>query len=134
MPVQPTAIKIKLVPITVAMVIPLIGLFEDPINPTILDETVTNNAPKIITKIPINNFCKILSPGTWGKMAIKAMSDKLPIPTIFRLRSLSVLNTTSFVVPEFFIELKLPLTDFIIVGIVFINVIIPPAVTAPAPI
>ena len=32
----------------VAMVIPEIGLFEEPISPTILDETVTKKAPKII--------------------------------------------------------------------------------------
>ena len=63
LPVQPTAIKIKQVPIKVAMVIPLMGLLEEPISPTIREETVTKKAPNITTSKPISNFCAMLSPG-----------------------------------------------------------------------
>ena len=52
-------IKIKQVPINVAIVIPLIGLLDEPIKPTIRDETVTKNAPKIITSNPNNNLLPI---------------------------------------------------------------------------
>ena len=76
----------------------------------------------------------MLSPGTCGKMAISAINVRLPKPTTLIFKSLSVLTTTSFCPPELFIEPKLPLTDFTMVGIVFIKVMIPPAATAPAPI
>ncbi|MFN5760821.1 MAG: hypothetical protein ACK44U_01980, partial [Sphingobacteriales bacterium] len=66
----PTAINTRQVPIIVAMVIPEIGLLDDPINPTILEDTVTKNAPNITTNTPINNLLKRLSPGIWGRIVI----------------------------------------------------------------
>ena len=134
-PVQPTAIKIKQVPIRVAIVIPLMGLLEEPISPTIREETVTKKAPNITTSKPISNFCAMLSPGNWGKNAINKTRPMLPNNTTLILRSLSVLNT-SLVDPSVFFPIlaKLPLKEETIVGIVFIKVINPPAATAPAPI
>ena len=132
-PVHPTAIKTKHVPIKVAIVIPEMGLFEEPINPTILDDTVTKKAPNITTNTPSNNLLKIVSPGTCGKRVINKINARLPNPTIFSDRSLSVLFTPSPPVPSFN-ELILPLKEEMMVGIVFSNVIKPPAATAPAPI
>ena len=62
-PVQPTAIKTRQVPIIVAIVMPDIGLLDEPINPTILEETVTKNAPNNTTNTPINNLLSTPSPG-----------------------------------------------------------------------
>ncbi|OQA03688.1 MAG: hypothetical protein BWY67_02400 [Bacteroidetes bacterium ADurb.Bin397] len=63
LPVQPTAIKINAVPMSVAIVIPEIGFEELPIIPTIRLETVTKKNPNITTRIPINNLFRMLSPG-----------------------------------------------------------------------
>ncbi len=120
------------------MVIPDIGLLDDPINPTILDDTVTKKAPNIITNKPSNNLLPILLPGisVLGNNAITNNRIRLPIPTTFIERSLSVRGTTvsaSRPLP-FFNEPMLPLKEEIIVGMVFINVMKPPAATAPAPI
>src|SRR3546814_6234546 len=46
LPVSPNAIKIRQVPISVAMVMPETGLELDPIRPTIRLETVTKKNPK----------------------------------------------------------------------------------------
>ena len=85
------AIKTKQVPIKVAMVIPEIGLFEEPINPTILEDTVTKNAPNKTTNTPINNLLNIEVPGICGKMVIKIISPMLPNKTILMFKSCSVL-------------------------------------------
>ena len=134
LPVQPTLKKIRLVPITVAMVIPLIGLLEEPISPTMREDTVTNKAPNKITSTPISNFCRKLSPGTCGNTAISPISARLPKPTTFRFRSFSVRRIAA--APGWLLAFKeatLPLMDLTMVGIVFSKVITPPAVTAPAP-
>jgi hypothetical protein len=137
-PVHLTIIKIRQVPISVAMVIPLTGLLEEPIKPTIRDATVTKNAPNTITSNPNNNLLPIEVPGIseLGISAITSTRTRLPIPTIFIDRSLSVLGTSMVVVlvPSFLSEPILPLKEDIIVGIVLIKVIKPPAATAPAPI
>ena len=112
------------------------GLFEEPIRPTMRDETVTKKAPKMITNKPNNNLLPIEVPGInlSGRNAIIKTKSKLPIPTTFNERSFSVRKTDDATPPSFFKEPKLPLNDETIVGIVFINVIKPPAATAPAPI
>jgi hypothetical protein len=51
------------VPISVAMVMPEMGLFDEPINPTMRDETVTKKAPKIITRMPNSNLLPNEPPG-----------------------------------------------------------------------
>ena len=79
----------------------------------------------------------MLAPGinVPGINAITANKTRLPIPTTFIERSRSVLGTfASAVAPPFFNEPILPLKEEMIVGIVLIKVMKPPAATAPAPI
>ena len=65
---------------------------------------------------------------------MSATSAKLPKPTTFKLKSFSVRNTAAALGSLLACkEAKLPLIDFTMVGMVFNKVIIPPAVTAPAP-
>ena len=71
-PLQPIPINTRQVAITVAMVIPLIGLLLDPIMPTILEDTVTKKAPNITTSMPSNNLLPYTIAGIIG---IKAMSN-----------------------------------------------------------
>ena len=79
-----------------------------------------------------NNLLPIFSPGTCGKIVINKISAKLPMPTTFIDRSLSVLGTSMAVPPfPFFNELMLPLKEEIMVGIVLNKVMNPPAATAP---
>jgi len=66
------------------------GLLDEPIKPTMREETVTKKAPKIITRRPSNNLLKMLLPGirVLGKKAITRIRTRLPMPTIFIERSL----------------------------------------------
>ena len=131
-PVQPTAIKISAVPINVAMVIPEIGLLLEPIIPTIRLLTVTKKNPNTTIRIPIKNLFRIESPGNIGRNDISKIKARLPIKTVLNERSFSVRETAT---PPFsFIELTLSRNEEMIVGIVFIRVMNPPAATAPAPI
>ncbi len=113
------------------------GLFDEPIKPTMREETVTKNAPKMMINSPSNNLLPILLPGISvpGINAITNNNTRLPIPTTFIERSLSVLGTLAATpAPSFLREPILPLKEEMIVGIVFIKVMNPPAATAPAPI
>src|SRR6185369_10180334 len=105
------------------------GLLDEPINPTMRDDTVTKKAPKIMMSNPNNNLLKIELPGIKvpGINAITINKTILPMPTTFIERSLSVLGTfASTLAPFFFNDPILPLKDEMIVGIVFIKVIKPP--------
>src|SRR5215831_804104 len=121
--------NIKQVPINVAIVMPLIGLFDEPIRPTIQDETVTKKAPKTMINSPSSSLLPIEAPGMKlaGSSAIINIKARLPIPTILIERSLSVLGTLVVASLAPFIEPMLPLNEEIIVGMVFIKVINPPA-------
>ena len=118
----------------VAMVMPEMGLLEDPINPTIREETVTKKAPNNTTRMPINNLLSTPFPGTCGMMAMSKIRPRLPHNTIFTDRSFSVRMT--FCNPSFpdRTDPRLPLKDEMMVGMVLIRVMKPPAATAPAPI
>src|SRR6476646_2528834 len=117
----------------VAMVIPEIGLFVVPISPTILEDTVTKNAPNTTINNPMNKRLKNPLPGIKGINAIRKISAMLPNKTTLMLRSLSVLNRVS--VPPFsFTAETLSLNEEMMVGMVLISVIKPPIATAPAPI
>ena len=100
--------------------------------PTILLDTVTKKNPNTIIKIPTRNLLMIESPGICGKIPSNTTNIKLPINTVLKERSFSVrmAGPSDFS----FIEPILSLKDEMIVGIVFIRVINPPAATAPAPI
>ena len=123
------------VPISVAMVMPEIGLLEDPISPTMREETVTKKAPKITTSTPRSSLLTKLSPGTWGRMVISRIRPRLPNPTILMDRSRSVLSWVWLASPPLFLrEPTLPLKEEMMVGMVLNRVMKPPAATAPAPI
>ena len=126
------------VPIKVAMVIPEMGLLEEPIKPTMREETVTKNAPKMITNNPNSSLLPTLAPGisVLGISAITAINTKLPIPTTLIDKSCSVRKVvvSALTPPDCLSEPILPLKEETIVGIVLISVINPPAATAPAPI
>src|SRR5687767_6387534 len=62
-PVHPSATKIVQVRISVAIVIPEIGLDDEPISPTILDDTVTKKNPNTITRIETTKLPCVGSPG-----------------------------------------------------------------------
>src|SRR4051794_9625739 len=125
-------INTRQVAITVAIVIPLIGLLLEPIIPTILDDTVTKKAPNTTTKTPNNNLLKMLSPGIMGINAMSSIKAMLPNNTTLKLKSLSV-RATVLVATLSLSEPMLSLNEKIIVGMFFNNVINPPAATAPAP-
>src|SRR5690606_12259781 len=91
-PVHPTPTKINEVAIKVAIVIPEIGFDDEPIIPTILDETVTKKNPKIIIITADKKFV-----GMFGIRAIKKTSSTLPIITNTNGISLSVLICSTFV-------------------------------------
>ncbi len=120
------------VPISVAIVMPDIGLLLDPTRPTMRLATVTKKNPKIITNTPIKSRWKTPSPGMFGRTAVSAINIRLPIITTLKERSCSVRATLA--VPFSFSDETLSRNELMIVGIVFINVMNPPAATAPAPI
>src|SRR3546814_12366106 len=62
LPVSPNAIKIRQVPISVAMVMPETGLELDPIRPTIRLETVTKKNPKTTMSNPRSSLLYQVSP------------------------------------------------------------------------
>src|SRR5579863_1243223 len=128
-PVQPMPTKISEVAISVAIVIPEMGLEEEPIKPTMRDDTVTKKKPN--TTI-ITAERKLV--GMFGIMDIKTTSATLPTNTYTRGISLSVRDfTTALSLRLSLRSLKESRKALIIVGNVFINVISPPKVTAPAP-
>src|SRR6266511_3207868 len=74
-PVQPSATNIRQVRISVAIVIPEIGLDEVPINPVIRDDTVTKRNPKMITRTAAR---KLPCVGIFGATARKTASSSDP--------------------------------------------------------
>ena len=133
LPVIPKPIKIRAVPIKVAMVIPETGLELVPIKPTIRLETVTKKNPKTITSRPISNFPPKELPGICGKISIRITSARLPIPTTAIDKSCSVRARLADA-ERFLKDSMLSLNEAAMVGMVLSKVIKPPAATAPAPI
>ncbi len=111
------------------MVIPEIGLEEEPMRPTMLEETVTKKKPK--TKI-IAEESRLT--GMAGMSVMKSTKSTQPTNTKLMGRSFSVRNCTFSV---FFWpwrrSLKESLKAATMVGMVLISVIVPPKVTAPTP-
>src|SRR4029453_7971184 len=77
-PVQPSATKIVQVRISVAIVIPEIGLDDDPISPTMRDETVTKKKPKITTS---TEAMKLPCVGSRGASARNSARRRVPAST-----------------------------------------------------
>lgn len=126
-PVIPEALRIPVEISSVAIIIPDIGLLEEPTIPTIRLETVAKKKPKTTIKSPPTKFT-----GMEGRIhMIKAMT-RLPARTTCIGKSLSVLRVVFPVLPfpSPFIALE---NVFIIIGRDLTRLIIPPAATAPAP-
>src|SRR4051794_38318829 len=86
-PDQPTAMKIEQVRMRVAIVIPEIGLEEEPINPTIREETVTKKNPNTTTSSEASTLPWV---GIRGATARKMASSTVPPRTIDSGMSCSV--------------------------------------------
>ncbi len=129
LPVQPSATNIRQVRISVAMVIPEIGLDEVPISPVMRDETVTNRNPKTITRMAARKFPCI---GIFGATARKIASRNEPPSTkaVGRSRSVRSVAVVAAPAPKSLMPSR---ADATIVGSVRPSVIRPAASTAPAP-
>jgi hypothetical protein len=119
---------------SVAIVIPLIGLELVPMMPTIRLETVTKKNPKTTIMTPRSALPRIDAPGRNGSSAMMTTSATQPPSTNVsgRSRSVRFWPAASAAPPR--IDARLPLKAETIVGIVLISVMKPPAATAPAPI
>src|SRR5688572_23435387 len=130
-PVQPSATKIVQVRISVAIVIPEIGLDDDPISPTMRDETVTKKKPKITTS---TEATKLPCVGSRGASARNRARRRVPPSTsvIGMSRSVRVRPPG----PELLAlrSRTLSRNEDTMVGIVRASVIRPAASTAPAPV
>src|SRR4029450_7129391 len=78
LPVHPSATNIRQVRISVAIVIPEIGLDEVPMRPVIRDETVTKRKPKMMTRMAAR---KLPCVGIFGATARKTASSSDPPST-----------------------------------------------------
>src|SRR5438045_1055034 len=83
------ATKIKQVAISVAMVIPEMGFDDEPMMPTIREDTVTKKKPKTTTNKPMTSEPGSL-PGKFGKKATMATITTAPPTTKVSGRSRSV--------------------------------------------
>src|SRR4029079_17362113 len=86
-PVHPNATKIVQVRINVAIVIPETGFDEDPIRPTMRDETVTKKNPKTTTRM---DATKLPCVGIRGATTRKSASRRVPARTTVNGMSRSV--------------------------------------------
>src|SRR4051812_29419481 len=86
-PDQPTAMKIEQVKISVAMVMPEIGLDDEPIRPTMREETVTKKNPKTTTRSEARALPCV---GICGATARKIARATVPPSTTVSGRSCSV--------------------------------------------
>src|SRR6187397_795541 len=129
-PVQPSATKIVHVRIKVAMVMPEIGLDDEPISPVMRDATVTKKKPKMTIRIDAR---KLPFVGILGATARKmASASDPPRTTIMGMsRSVRLCCTADLPPPKSF---TLSRNDATMVGIVRARVIRPEARTAPAPV
>ncbi len=136
--VQPAAAKIRLVPSSVAIVIPDVGLEVTPTRPTMRELTVTKKKAKRTTRAaamarPQVNSMEL---NAWGTRVRTRKMIPAPMPTVRRDRSCSVRRIFSAASPAAIRSriwaapiLKLS----IMVGMLRISVISPPVATAPAP-
>src|SRR3954462_13837810 len=129
-PVQPRATKIVQVRIKVAIVMPEIGFDEDPIRPTIRDDTVTKKNPKTITSTDVTTLPCVGKPGASARKNARAT---VPTRTILIGISRSVRSRPA-TAPLAAKSFMLSRNDEMIVGMVLPSVIRPAASTAPAPV
>ncbi len=132
-PTQPSRTKIRQVNSSVAIVIPEIGLDDEPITPVIRELTVTNRNPnRTIIAPPISRPVK--SVGIRWDAAIASTSPSEPKMTTAMGRSRSVRATplSSPRLPDRRSR-RLPVTEATIRGRALSMLRMPPAATAPAP-
>jgi hypothetical protein len=116
--------------ISVAIVMPEIGLDEDPISPVIRDDTVTKKNPNTTIRTAARKFPCV---GILGAIARKTASASEPARTKIIGRSRSVRTVDALVDPALK-SFTLSRNDDTIVGMVRASVISPEASTAPAPV
>src|SRR5262245_55300496 len=138
--VQPAARNSAQVAISVAIVIPEMGLDEVPIRPTMRDDTVTKRKPKTTTSTDAITLARkpVGAPGTGLNVSsphIISTTSAEPASTTVVLRSRAVRPAASGEAPSLsFLRSAAPaLRAATIVGTVFSSVIRPAAATAPAP-
>src|SRR6188768_203594 len=125
-PVQPSATKIVHVRMRVAIVMPETGFDEDPMSPTIRDETVTKKKPKTITRTETRKLPCVGSPGATAR---KSARTSVPTRTTVIGTSRSVRKRPAAVCFDDR-SFRLSRNDEMMVGIVRASVIRPAARTA----
>jgi hypothetical protein len=78
------------VAISVAMVMPEMGLEEEPIRPTMREETVTKMKPKTMTRTATSSRLRKELPGMKGRATSTNTRARLPAMTVTKERSRSV--------------------------------------------
>ena len=129
---MPIARNTAQVPRRVAIVIAEIGFDDEPMMPTMREDTVTNRNPNTSIMTAITSLPPIV-PGMKGMQAITPTSTSEPTITKDIGRSRSVRKPALAPATPLTDDIE-PLSDFTIVGIVRMSVMIPAIVTAPAPI
>src|SRR5574338_205752 len=129
-PVQPSATKMVHVRMSVAIVMPETGLDDEPISPTIRDETVTKKKPNTITRTETRMLPCV---GIRGATTRKIASSTVPARTIVIGMSRSV-RARAAAPPRALKSFTLWRNEETIVGIVRASVMRPAASTAPAPV
>src|SRR5262249_43753970 len=122
------------VAMSVAIVIPEIGFEDDPIMPTMREETVTKKKPKITIRTDISrlpgNF-----PGIWGRTDISRAKPIDPSKTklIGMSRSVRLRESPDICMRAFERSARLSRNELMIVGKDLRSVMTPEHATAPAP-
>ena len=130
--VQPNARKIKQVSMSVATVIPEMGLEEEPISPVSLEETVTNRNPNKTTSTAPEIALTVFTWLVRNKVSNTIRPTQPPSTTSMDI-SFSVLNFVVSVLPDLSEERPEPM-DRKIMGRVRNILRMPAVATQPAPI
>ncbi len=136
--VQPSATKMRLVPSSVAMVIPEVGFDVTPTSPTMRLDTVTKKKAKIATSSAPSTRTEndSMNPKTCGATARNRTTVSTPIPTKLSGRSSSVrlIAAPTVVASRRARSPRSPsLNEVMIIGVERSSVVIPAVATAPAP-
>ena len=128
-PVQPSATKIVQVRISVAMVMPEIGLDEEPMRPVIRDDTVTKKNPKMTMSAEASEVPLRRHPGAAARKMASASE-----PSKHHGQRQVALGAALPAAPPSPSPSRCRGSDETIVGSVRASVISPEASTAPAPV
>ena len=132
-PTQPSRTKIRQVNSSVAIVMPEIGLDDEPITPVIRELTVTNRNPKsTIIAPPMSRPGRSVGISCDAATASTSPSEPRTTTAMGRSRSVRGMPPSSPDRPERRSR-RLPVTEATISGSALIMLRMPPAATAPAP-